>query len=244
MIKEHLLQKELKAKVLSLPEHKEIPAEVIKLQEDYLTKFGVNNVTKKYIDEKLSSKIEEEKELKKEFANNEVVKNLLDAFGMYKIVAYKDIDAIAKQYNLYITGLSRYNHPIPVLNLEELDDFTKFLTTINKNILSSIGCPCNDRMTFDRQIIRPLSRAEFDNMFYVMAPKSHLNIDKNDAIVGREVNYIGEEKPKFKYEFKIPKAEPRDPIIFLPMYILDKMYCVIITAWDEVADDLRIRQLI
>ena len=241
-IVEQLQKEEVKVKTLALPVHKEVPEEVVKIKSEYLDKFGINNTTSKYINSQKQKMKNDEEKAKKEFANNEVLKVLIESFGMYKIVSYKVMDDIAREHNLFMSGLKRYDKAIPVENLEELNGFSEYLFNIDKNITEKLSTPTHANFIFEPSH-KPLQVTGLDNMFFIMAPKSHFKMKKADGVVGREIGHIGD-KPKFKYEFKVNKPEPIDPIIFLPIKIFDKVMCVVITAWDKVADDLRIRQMI
>tara|TARA_R110000822_G_scaffold73853_7_gene177592 strand:+ start:150 stop:884 length:735 start_codon:yes stop_codon:yes gene_type:complete len=242
-IVEDLYKKVLEPKLVALPPKQEIPEEISNLKENYFDKFGIHNDTSAYINTKLNNIKSSRTEAKKEFANNEVLKNITDAFKMYKIVDYKQMDSIAKDHNLYMTGLFQYKKAIPELNLEELNDFTSFLKDIDPNVLKSLYVIRNGDFIFNWSNTCSIEQRDLSNLFFIMAPKSHLKVSKECKIIGREISHLGE-MPKFKYEFKVNRPEPVDPIIFVPFKILDTIYCVIVTAWDKVADDLRIRQMI
>jgi hypothetical protein len=47
--------------------------------------------------------------------------------------------------------------------------------------------------------------------------------------------------PTYNYKFKVNKPKPQlDPIVFIPLRFMGKLYCIVVTAWDKVADDSRI----
>lgn len=238
MIKEKL--KEIKVDTLLLVNGEKIK-KVEKFKEDLLDKFGIKNQTSEYLEEKL-------KENKTNCAINLIKDNLIKTFGIYKVVEYKDMDQICKEYNLYMTSLSNYSKVIPEENLIELNDFTDNLKNFDKNTLDKLYTYKKGSFLFDFEMNRlhnkPISKADFSDMFYIMCPKSHIKKSKNNFSIGREINNLRVDKPKFTYKFELNLPEPKDPIIFLPFKILDSVFCVIVTAWDKVADDLRIRQMV
>lgn len=238
-----LLKKEIAPKTLLLQEKKTLPEEVKEIKRKKLDKFGIRNETVEHIEEKKKLFEEFNTKNKKEVAKNELTKALLSAFGSFKIVKYKDMDAIAKQYNLFMTGLSKYRKAIPEENLDELDIFTQLLAEKSKTLENLRFNIDNENFIFDNNYSFSLESLEFSRAFYIMAPKSHLRKEKTDQFIGRELNHVGT-IPAFNYEFTVNRSEPKDPIIFLPFKAFDEIFCVVITAWDKVADDLRIRQLI
>lgn len=232
-------------KVLALPEKTKVPQEIKDIKNKYFDKYGINNTTAQFINKKKAEIKSKNTEDQKVFVENEILKNITSSFGIYTVVTYKSMDEIAKQYNLYMSGLFRYLKPIPENNLEELDGFTEYFKTIDADVLLKLGTWLNRDFIFDpRKGNNSVDTLPFDQMFYIMAPKSHLDVSDDDLVIGREISKSEQSKPTFSYEFKVNTPEPKDPIIFFPFQILNTIYCVVITAWDEVADDLRIRKLI
>lgn len=242
-ILEQLVEKEIAPKVLMIETKKEISAEVTDIKENLLDKFGIQNETAQFIEEKkkmfksLNAKTEEE------VAQNALISALLRTFGSYKIVEYKAMHEIAEDHNLFMTGLNLYKKAIPEENLQDLAIFSDYLASKVREIGRLKFIESNRQFIFESGTTTDIYKLELSQAFYIMAPKSHLMRPKNTGFIGRELGPVPA-KPAFKYEFKIHRPEPVDPIIFLPIKAFNKIFCVVITAWDKVADDLRIRQLI
>jgi hypothetical protein len=239
---EELKSKSAKPEVLLLANHKDTKQVKALLEERY-DKFGIRNTTVNYLKEQVSKANTDKLEEKKKVAQNEMVKLLINTFGVYKVIEYKELDAVAKRHNLHISALSNYNKAIPDENIEELDGFTEYLKTLNESFLKEIRICKNNDFSFENSNRNQIHNMGFDEMFYIMAPKSHLNIDSNSVVIGREISNV-KNKPAFSYEFKVNKPEPIDPIIYMVVKMFEKTFAVVITAWDKVADDTAIRQMI
>ena len=236
---EELKSKEVKPKVLALKEHKSID-QALETVEKKFNKFGINNVTKKHLEKGIDKVKSDKNKDRKLVAENELEKALINTFGMYKVISYKNLNDVAKDHNLHISGLNIYNKAIPEENIEELDNFTEYLKTINPD---NISIATNNNYSFSNINKTFLRNVSFDKMFFIVAPKSHLNITKFHTQIGREFS-DNINKPSFTFNFKLNKPEPIDPIIFMVVKAFNKAYCVMVTAWDKVADDTRIRQMV
>lgn len=223
---------------------KVIPTEVISIREKYRD-FGINNSTKRAID-KVDSEILNKK---KEFQQNKIkvdALNLLSKlFFPYKIVDYKTIDEIAKEYNLRTSALHYYDKPVADENVEELQTFKELFKRNIGAFNNEFSFPINHHFMFDTYMIKwhnPLN-VDFTEYFNIMAPLSHFNFHgQNTVQIGNEIKRCNVDKPKFKYTAKLNFAEPSDPIILAPFIFMNKVYAFVVTAWDKKADDLRIRQ--
>ena len=239
-------QKELKSKKL-LSNSKKIDSEVYSYKEK-LSKYGIKNKTAKSIDNVIN-KINEEKE---NVGKKEAINILINTFSPFSIVEYKTLNEVCNDHKLSISSISNYDKAIPDENVEDMDSFIEKLKGMDNSVLSKVKASVNYRFTFDKTrnyfyfkrntdwnyYDRPI---ETEEMFKIAAPKSHFDIPKNHTKIGNEYHSLGIDKPKFKYEFKLSKPTfELDPIVFIPISFLNKIYCVIVTAWDKEADDSRI----
>lgn len=235
MINQKLEQKQIKVSLLL---EKPIPAEAKEIKKNLFDKFGIKNETSEFLNKKI---LEEKRATGKSLIENKIQ----DLFFLNKVIVYKDIHKIAQDHNLFITGLHKYKKVIPEENLKELNDFTEFLKERKHNdVLQSLGFIRNNSFAFEQRT-SSINNLGFDEMFFVIAPKSHLIKSKKDITIGHEISSgHGVTIPEFKLDIKYNKPEPLDPIIGLFFSIANQVYFVVVTAWDKVADDIRIRQLV
>jgi hypothetical protein len=240
-----------------LLEVKQTPTEV-KEYKERLSLYGIKNSTRKKIEEHELQKKDQERTVLKEKAIN----ILIDAFTPFNIVSYATLDAVCKDHKLVISGLPMYDKPIPDENLNELDNFVEGMKTIDESLLTKINVAKNNYFTFDsngnaRQMLMYPKQSNYFNrhdkeitrepgictskMFKIAAPDTHFKFPEDSIRVGNEIHRGRVSPPKFKFEFKINKPNyDLDPIIFMPTFFMGKALCIIITAWDKVADDSRI----
>lgn len=227
-----------------LLENKEVPEEVIEYKER-LQSYGISNTTVK----KINTTIQEKKDKEVENVKQQAINFLIDNFMPFNIVTYKTLDKVCKDHKLVIAGLNHYDKAIPDDNIEELDIFVDRLKNMDRPLCSKISVISNKYFTFanGRYSHSPLFSnipehcATTDEMFKIAAPKNHFKIPRGHERIGNEYSSTGVAKPKFNYTFKFhaPSFE-LDPIIFMPISFAGKIFCVIVTAWDQVADDSRI----
>ena len=225
------------------PEIKTVGEEV-EVIKSKLDDFGINNKTSKYIKEKKKEYQKVNEQLGSDTLRNQILDVFIKMMYPFKIVSYKTIHEVALDHNLVISSLSFYNEAIDDENLEELQIFKDLLCENHEDISSKIKFPNGNSFTFDVDNVKKLKHVDFSNYFNIVAPKSHFDFgDTNIKRIGQEIKSY-EKKPGFSYEFKYYVPEPKDPVIIAPFRFLGELYCFIVTAWDEVADDTRIRQLI
>lgn len=244
-------RRELEKKQLS--KQNSIDEEVTKYKNK-LSYYGINNRTAKSIDEKLTEQSNKNKILHQ----NENLNELIDIFQPFSIIEYKTLDEVCKDYKLCISSISNYDKPIPDENLIDIDNYVEKLKNMKYVILRNVLAKENDSFTFSIHDYRPLvvpktlssindinyystaEPIETSKMFKIAAPKTHFDIPNNYDRIGNEYHRIAE-KPKFSFtpELKKPNYD-LDPIVFTPIKFFNKIYCIVITAWDKEADDARI----
>lgn len=211
-----------------------------------LASYGIKNKTVKKIEDSFKKEAETKKEIAKQSATNELIR----AFAPFKLIEYKTLDEVCKEHGLVIASLAHYDKAIPDENVLELDNFMEALSQMREDITSNIYVRKNTYFTFSASrdcnvhLLNkkyPELSATSDRMFKIAAPKKHFNIPKGHIKIGNEYSRADYKKPGFKYtpEFNLPSFEI-DPIIFMPISFGSKLFCVIVTAWDKVADDSRI----
>lgn len=239
-----MLKKETLLLGTNIPKIKEIPKEVVELSEKY-DNFGINNSTATLIKEASQKVKTKTREQNQKQVKNEGLQRLMTLFFPFKIITYKTIDSVASDYNLIISSLSYYNKPIAGENVQDLQNF-KDLMASKMDELKSLFFPRGHRFSFGGEIVDfdNVYHIDFTNYFNVVAPKSHFDFKEDNVLqIGREIKQH-EKKPGFKLNLKVNIPEPRDPIIIAPFIYLDVLYSFVVTAWDEVADDERIRSMI
>ena len=236
----------IKAKVLLLEKNTEeiskIPEEVNKLASKF-EDFGIGNSTATLIKEAKQKRSDKAEERQRTIVKDSGLQLLIEMFFPFKIISFKTIHEVAGDYNLIYSSLSYYNKPIAFENLEDLQIF-KDLMVENKEKLSGISFPKGSSFSFDNSKNGDVYDIDFTNYFNIVAPKSHFDFKGDNTLqIGREIKRF-EKAPGFKFKFKVSIPEPKDPIIVAPFDFLGKAYGFVVTAWDEVADDRRIRQMI
>lgn len=211
--------------------------------KDRLQSYGVKNKTVKQINKSLSEINKEKEDIGKQAALDILIKE----FSPFSVVEYKTLNDVCKDHKLVISSIGNYEKAIPDENIEEIDIFVDRLKEMDKKVLSKVTACKNESFTFDdNKYLRVTSYNEWQDligtemMFKIAAPKSHFSLPKDHIRIGNEYHSIGK-IPKFTYtpKFNKPNFE-LDPIVFMSISFLNKIYCVIITAWDKEADDSRI----
>lgn len=239
------IEKVKKQKLINAPlaiESKKIDEEV-QQYKDKLKDYGINNSTRKKIDEGFKN----QEEIKKEIGEKSALNILIEAFAPFSIVTYKTLDEVCNDHKLVISSIGNYDKAIPDENIEDIDSFFTKLKTVEHSTLNKIRVIKNNYFSFSEGgysegcLVNKYNLIGSDEMFKIAAPKNHFVIPKNHIKIGNEYSSINESKPKFSYEFKFNRPNfELDPIVFVPIKFMNKVFCVIVTAWDKVADDSRI----
>lgn len=190
-------------------------------------------VQKKNNDDKRSSYLHQSKAIKE---NVDFYKN---AFPFHKFILYSQVLQICEKYNLYLGSSSLYKGDIPKKNIEEMKNFPlqKYQSLISQCVpfLSSIEPICSQLgNTFST---RPRGDAGIHP--YICAPYSSFET-KNTDTVGKEIFSINKENGLINpFKFKIPKPEPKDPIVLLPVTTkqLKQIGFIVVTKWGKEAED-------
>lgn len=218
--------------------------EVKKEVKDYKQKlqdYGIKNKTRKTIE----NKEQEIRNQKIKQGEKQALNILIKEFAPTSIVTYKTLNQICEDYKLVISSISNYNKAIPDENIEDIDAFFTRLKKIDQKLLKQLKAKQNFKFTFDdegwKEFIsewNPIISS--DEMFKIAAPKTHFKFDENYEKIGNEIAYLNSPKLKWKPKLNTIKSVQLDPIVFLPIKFLNKVFCIIITAWDKEADDSRI----
>lgn len=220
----------------------EIPAEVEKLASK-LGDFGIRNSTVSYIDKSRNTIASETMKSQQKKVKQDGLQMLMNLMFPFTIIPYKIIHEIANEYNLIISSLSYYNKPINLENVEELQVF-KDLIAKKRNSFGRVRFPVGSEFSFANDCYNSVVEIDFTNYFNIVAPRSHFDFKGDNILqIGREVK-AHEKCPGFQPRIKFNIPEPTDPIIVAPFEFLGKLYGFVVTAWDEVADDRRIRAMI
>lgn len=243
---EELKNKKLKEENIKIVKETVVDNDVINYKKR-LDTYGIRNKTKRKIVESLN-KINNTKNKNSEKEN---INFLINTFKPFNVIKYKDLDGVCKDHNLIISSISNYDKAIPDSNLEEMDIFVDRLKEMDKKTIRSLHVCPNNKFSFDFEnsythlfgndgYYHNKSIIRHNEMFKIAAPNTHFDIPKTYNKIGRECHFLGK-KPKFVYKPTLNKPNfELDPIVFVPIMFLEKIYCVIVTAWDEVADDSRI----
>lgn len=211
----------------------------IKTYKQKLEDFGINNATHSKIKERIAIIDQNNREVKKQVAKVLSLQALTGAFFPYAVIEYKTLHQVCQDYNLFISSLSFYNKAIEETNIDELQTFKDKLAD-SVDSFKGILFPRSRQFSFEEDRATQLTHVDFSNTFNIAAPKSHFDFRGEPTLqIGREIKPF-ELGPKLNYKFKVNMPEPKDPIIFMPFFLLEKLYCVIVTAWDKEADDKRI----
>lgn len=226
----------------NIPKITEIPDE-IKILSDKYDDFGIRNSTSKFIKKTDSNIRIEIKKQQQNKVESEGLQLLMNLFFPFKIIPYKTINNVASDYNLVIAPLSYYDKPIDEENIQDLQNF-KDLIAAKINNLNKVRFPKGNKFSFSGNCFTNEYNLDFTNYFNIVAPKSHFDFRGHNTLqIGSEIKRH-EKKPGFKFNLKVNIPEPKDPIIIAPFIFLDKLYSFVVTAWDEVANDRRIRSMI
>lgn len=244
-----LEKKAIKREVLALPAKEEVPTEVQDYKQKYQD-FGINNSTIREITKK-ENKIETTRfEQKRKVIASQVLNLIIDSLFPYKIIRYSILNDIVKDYKLIMSSLSYYDRAIEEENIEELETLQALLSK-KFDDFQRLGqaFPRGDKFSFDDTSAVGLGSLHFNNYFNIAAPLNHFNFRGDNVLkIGNEIKAF-RERPKLIYNFKVNKMTLPfdDPIIYAPFFIdrdsVKELYCIIVTAWDKVADDSRIRTL-
>lgn len=225
-----------------LLEAKQVNPEV-KEYKRKLNNYGINNTTSEKLKEGIN-KIKDDLEVNlKEQALNILIK----MFSPFNIVSYATLDEVCKDHKLVIASITRYKEAIPDENILEMDNFMELLKKLPRDITDKVSVLRNSYFTFDQSNgTSYLNGTDTSEMFKVAAPTNHFQFRKDDERIGNEIGHLNCEKPKFKFtpEFKVPERPILDPIVFMPIRFMSRTFCIVITAWDKVADDSRILSMI
>lgn len=221
-----------------LLESKQVDPEVSEYK-DKLNRFGIKNSTSKKLDEG----IEKVEKVKEESLRQQALNILIKAFTPFNIVSYGILDQVCVDHELVIASIKNYDRPIPDENLSEMSNFMHMLGMLDRGVAERISVLRNDYFTFanSRDSRHAIRHVDTKRMFKVAAPLDHFEMDDNYEKVGNEFGSLGYKKPKFTYTPKLHEPKPQlDPIVFMPILFMEKTFCVVVTAWDKVADDSRI----
>lgn len=221
-----------------LLESKQIDPEV-KEYKNKLRNFGIKNSTSKKLDEGIQ-KVEQVKE---ESLKKQALNILIKAFAPFSIVSYGTLDQVCLDHELVMANVRNYDRPVPDENLLDMDNFMEMLGMLERDVSDKVTVLRNNYFTFanHRDSGQSLRSVDTTKMFKIAAPVDHFEMDKAYEKIGNEFGSMGCSKPAFKYTPKIHKPKPQlDPIVFMPIRFMNKTFCVIVTAWDKVADDSRI----
>lgn len=259
-------EKDVKKIQRLLPAHPSKVTEEVQQERDKLADFGIRNKSYKYLKQRISEEKKSEEGLKAHNAETSVLHSLSEKLFPFRIVSYNVMHEIAVENGFIIAPLFLYNEAIPDVSIEELSTFkerfsefangrgyTKFqeyVTFHTNDFFSFITDTSFERQDYPslHTFYRYYSDIDFKSFFKILAPADHFEIPKGYIRVGNEVNYAIVKKPKLNLsdiklaEFPVPKFE--DPVIFPTFRFSNKVYCIVVTAWDKIADDSRIRSLI
>ncbi len=228
-------------------EKKTVIVEEVTNFEDKLDSFGIKNVTKKAIEKVRynNAEIQEKNEKsQRAFAMKQALSMLTELFFPFVVVNYNVLNDICNEYNLIISSLSFYDKAIEEENINELESFKSHLGTIAENMTERVTFPKANNFMFDKNSKHEaIMDVNLANYFNIVAPLSHFDFKGKSIVkIGNEAKPV--ETKKDMPELKSPRPEPLDPIIIAPFNFGGKVYGVVVTAWDKVADDSRIRTLI
>lgn len=246
----------------------EVEKEISKFED-----FGIKNKSYDYLAEKTNEIKKEESDLVKNNAKAKVLQELSKILFPFNIVSYSTMDQIARNYGFIIAPLNWYKEAIPDENLEELSifkdkfkdlvleeekqkeeqswklkpknlsTFIKFFKSYSFNFLNDFS----SRKACDN-LFEEIEDVDFSGVFNILAPADHFEIKKNTLRIGNEIKPSQIKKPKFAWDnlkvASFPRPTITDPIIFPSFTFNNNTYCIVVTAWDKVADDSRIRSLI
>lgn len=225
-----------------LLESKQIDKEVNEYKEKLQT-YGIRNSTSKKIEEAFK----EEEKKKQEVGKKQAINILVESFAPFAIVTYKTLDEVCNDHKLVIASIRNYDKAIPDENIEEMDSFIDKLKGIDHTTLNKIKVIKNDYFSFEGKanawgnFVEGYDLVGTEQMFKVAAPKKHFAIPKDAIKVGNEYSATTCDKPKFTLDLKINRPSfELDPIVFIPVKFMGKIFCIVVTAWDKVADDSRI----
>jgi hypothetical protein len=245
-IKKHFEAGTLKKEVLLLEKDNVVVASIPDEVEELATKyddFGINNSTVAFINKSRSDIATKTVKNQQARIKEEGLQLLIGLMFPFKIIPYKVMHEVANDYNLVISNLSYYNMPIAEENVEELQVF-KELMAEKRDHFQRLCFPKGSKFMFAERVFDSVEEINFANYFNIVAPKSHFDFKGDNVLqIGREIKKH-EKSPTFEPNLKFHVPEPTDPIIVAPFVFLGKTYGFVVTAWDEVADDRRIRSMI
>lgn len=218
--------------------------EEVKSYKNKMESYGFNNKTVKAISNSLTE-IEKEKN---DIGKKKALDILVESFAPFSVIEYKTLDEVCKDHKLVISEIGNYEKAVPDENLEEIDNFVEKLKSMDKSTLRNFDVKKNNQFTFNNDgYAKMMSNNQWEEvigterMFKIAAPKEHFSIPNSYEKIGCEYHNIGVPKAKFTYKptFHKPTFE-LDPIVFVTIRFLEKIYCIVVTAWDKEADDSRI----
>ena len=231
--------------------------------------FGIENSTYQYLKNKISEDEVGMKEIQLHNATSKTLYYIGQQFFPFAVIEYKTMHEIATDYGFVICPLSWYKKAIPEENIKELytfkDKFMNITVENNKydnesldNIIKFLSCKYFSFMKPGFEVPKGnyfkelnnfwsrMSLVDFTKCFNILAPQDHFKIPKEALKVGNEIKIPDVERGKFKTN-NIGLVKPifdNDPVIFLNFNFMRKVYCIIVTSWDKIADDSRIRSII
>ena len=225
--------------------YKELPEEVQKIYQSK-KEYGIKDSTVNLISD-VKEKIQSENgEFKKAAAKNAMIETMQKMFASFKIIPYSVLIDICSDYALYIAPINKYIKTIPNEIIPSLDLFVETCAKNKEDLNISFVFSKNYHPSFSQghysENILTMSKEYF---FRIAAPINHFDKKSYNDIIGRDLMSL--DKPKL--DLSLLKLKPdmpvmKDPIIFVPFLVKDKVMAIIVDAWDKEGDDSRIRMLL